>query len=415
MHSDGQTDAFLRALHLAPRCVDMEETARAFALEMERGLSGGPSSLMMLKTYLDAPRRDALSGSAAAIDIGGTYMRAVLAEVREGRAELKRQAKAFVPGLEGPVAKDAFFDAVARHLAPILEEGAALGVAFSHSAEILPNRDGRVLSLSKEIRVEDIEGAEVCRELRAALRRTGGPVPERCVLLNDTAAVALAAAAEVSEGDGIVGLVLGTGMNICYYDDTMGMFINTEAAGFDKFPRGRADQLVDEKSATPGQHLLEKAAAGRYLGDLVLSALRLAAGEGLLSQSCREGLEALPDLSARQVSGLLAGSAEGDVLRALCRDSDDERVVLAVAEAVVERAARLIAAAIAGVLLRKGATVERPGLVSFEGGTILGMHALRRRVEAHLERLAGTLGVACRTTSVEDAVIYGAALAALME
>lgn len=415
MHSDGLTDSFLRALELAPPCVDMEETARAFAAEMDRGLSGAPSSLMMLKTYLGAPRRDALSGRAAAIDIGGTHMRAVLAEVREGRAALKRQAKAFVPGLEGPVAKDAFFDAVAGFLSPLLEEGAALGVAFSHSAEILPNKDGRVLSLSKEIRVEGIEGAEVCRELRLALGRLGGAVPERCVLLNDTAAVALAASAEVSQGDSIVGLVLGTGMNICYYDDEAGMFINTEAAGFDKFPRGAADRLVDEKSATPGQHLLEKATAGRYLGDLVLAALRLAGREGLLSSRCREGLEALPALSARQVSDFLAGGAEGDVLRELCRDAGDARIFTAAAEAVLERAARLIAAAIAGVLLHKGAGSDRPGLISFEGGTILRMHSLRERVEAHLKRLEGTLGIACRTTAVEDAVLYGAALAALME
>jgi hexokinase len=401
---------------LHPQCIDISETAKAFAEEMRRGLMGGPSSLMMLKTYLTAPERERLRGRAVAVDIGGTNLRAVLAQVQNGKADILREAITAVPGRGEHLTKEAFFDAVARHIIPVSEGGDALGVAFSHSAEILPNLDGRILSLSKEIRVSGIEGAEVCREIQAALGRLRAHVPARCVLLNDATAVALAAAEE-AEGENVIGLVLGTGMNLSCYDGGAGMFINTEAAGFNVFPRGEVDALLDAGTATPGEHLLEKATAGRYIGDLVLTALRLAAQEELFSPGINESEPAVSTLTADSVSAFLAGKGEGDVLRALCGTPEDEKAVTAIIEAILERAARLITAAVMGVLIHTGvgAHPQRPAALSLEGSMILRMHTLRPRVEALLRCETEKLGRSCTTIAAQDAVIRGAALAALMD
>ena len=384
---------------------------------MRRGLSGEKSSLMMLRTYLAAPEKGKIHGRAAAVDIGGTNLRAALAEARDGAVEFLRQTSDTVPGVGARLTKEAFFDAVARRILPVLEGCGRLGVAFSHSAEILPNRDGRILSLSKEMNVDGIEGAEVCREICLAFRRMGESAPERCALLNDTAAVALAAAE--AAGEDAVALVLGTGLNICYFDGGAGMFINTEAAGFDVFPRGEADTMLDAETATPGEHLLEKAAAGRYIGGLVLAALRGAAREGLLSPRCAEGVAALGALSAGQISAYLAGEPEGDALSALCRTQEDADAVAAVVDAVLERAARLIAAAVTGVLLHTGAgeSPERPAVLTLEGSKILRMHTLRARVERLLsDETKGKLGRYCRAIAAPgDAVLRGAAVAALMD
>lgn len=410
-------DAFLREMKLHPQCVDVPDTARAFAREMRRGLSGEKSSLMMLKTYLSAPEAGRIQGRAAAVDIGGTNLRAARVEAHSGALEILSQTSGPVPGLGVRITKEAFFDEIARRILPVAEGGKRLGVAFSHSAEILPSGDGRVLSLSKEMRVIGIEGAEVCREICLALRRMGANVPERCVLLNDTTAVALAAAGRA--GEDAVALVLGTGLNICYFDRGEGMFVNTEAAGFDVFPRGAADVLLDAGTSTPGEHLLEKAAAGRYIGGLVLAALRLAAREGLLTPRCAEGVLALGGLSAAEVSAYLAGETEGDALRALCAGPEDAQAVAAIVDAVLERAARLVASAATGVLLHTGAgaSPERPAVLSCEGSVICRMPTFKERVEKVLVReTAGKLGRHCRAAAAgEDAVICGAALAALMD
>ncbi len=59
------------------------------------------------------------------------------------------------------------------------------------------------------------------------------------------------------------GLILGTGFNATIVYD--GQIVNLEAGNFDKFDFSKTTQFIDQASDNPGQQILEKEIAGKYL------------------------------------------------------------------------------------------------------------------------------------------------------
>jgi hexokinase len=348
-----------------PEQIDIEACARAFAEEMGRGLSGAPSSLLMLPTYLSPEGRPKDGETAIAVDIGGTNLRVALTAYRSGRLEVLWSDVSPVPGSRGTVTKDAFFAAIADKLTPVIGKSGRVGVSFSHSAEILPNRDGRLISFSKEISVTDAAGMEICHELERKIIESGCREKKSFVLLNDTVAVLLSGAAAVRPEtcDGFMGLVLGTGMNMCYTeraveimtlrgDYTSGaMIVNTEAGNFDKIPFGEPDRALDSRTANPGDHLMEKAMLTHLLDSLY------------------------------------------------------------------ERGARLVVSMLAGAMLKTdpGRDENKPVCVAAEGSTFYKLHSFKERVYTIVRsELNGRLGRYCEIIRTENASIEGTALAAML-
>lgn len=73
----------------------------------------------------------------------------------------------------------------------------------------------------------------------------------------------------------MMGMILGTGLNGCYYQPNandygyIGNIINTEVGGFDKdLPWNIIDIEVDFASTNPGRQRLEKMISGMYLPEL---------------------------------------------------------------------------------------------------------------------------------------------------
>lgn len=421
---------FLTRLGMHPGQIEIGVCAAAFADEMERGLRGEASSLLMIPTYLSAEGRPENGETALAVDIGGTNLRVALLSAEDGRMKLEYSDVSPVPGSRFKVTKDEFFQAIADKLAPVVGRSANIGVAFSHPAEILPNRDGRLITFSKEIEVEGSDNMEICRELMKKLAENGCKEPKNCVLLNDTVAVLLSGLNAASSGtaSGNIGLVLGTGMNMCYTEKTSEikkltsayangtMIVNTEAGNFNKLPFAASDRALDAQTANPGDHRLEKATSGRYLGDLILLVLRDAAREGLLSDGAFRALQALPALGAPDTSAFLSGAGDG-ALSAVCVMESDRAVTAAVIDAVYERDARLIAAMLAGAIMKMdaGHAKDRPVCVSAEGSMFFKLYSYKEKMGALVRHeLAEKLGLYCELVSSENATLAGTALAAML-
>lgn len=104
--------------------------------------------------------------------------------------------------------------------------------------------------------VSGMEGEYINQLLKEALRRRGLDQIRPVALINDTTAVLLAAAYQYRHTH--IGVICGTGFNICFYEPKQSMAINLEAGDFDGTPRNKWDERVDEATRLPGHHMLEK-------------------------------------------------------------------------------------------------------------------------------------------------------------
>ena len=81
---------------------------------------------------------------------------------------------------------------MAQALLPYLDRTQTVGISFAFECEILPNLDGRIVNLSKEIRDPEVIGTRIVENLEAALRDRGITEETHMVVLNNTVASLLA-------------------------------------------------------------------------------------------------------------------------------------------------------------------------------------------------------------------------------
>lgn len=416
-----KVETFLKNHGMHPERVPLTELTEAIAQEMERGLAGERCSLDMIPTYLSSgtvqPGR-----TAAVIDAGGTNFRASRVLFTPDGATLERVERAPMPGVAAPATWDEFIDFTARKLIEVMEDAEGVGFCFSYRAEITPERDGRVILMSKGVNLTGYENHLLCADLKAALRRLGAPeIP--AVLVNDTAAVALSGASLLRTGgyDSLIGLVVGTGQNSCCEIDTaripkLGtapggkMLVNLESGCFDGCPAGDFDRELDAATNNPGDHLFEKMTSGAYLGELCRLTLRAAAREGLFSDEGAEKLLAMSELASSTADMYALGETAGF-------SKADGNYVQSICHAVFERAARCVCANISAILLftDTGSDAAHPACVCADGSVVRYSKAFSSSLRRYLDSFTrAILGRHCVLHSTEEATTLGAAAAALL-
>ena len=421
MEFSDKVRVFLTQHGMEPERFSLADGTAAFISEMELGLAGKPSSLDMIPTYLgfgtvEPGRR------AAVIDAGGTNFRASSVYFAPGGAVIERCERSPMPGSAERASWQEFEDFAAAQIEPMLEGAEGIGFCFSYRAEVTPERDGRVIRLSKGVDLDGCEGQLVCAGLRAALERRGA-AEKPCVMVNDTAAVLLAGVSDMREKgyDGLIGLICGTGLNTCCVLDTgritkLGlpagekMLVNLESGGFACWPAGDFDRELDAATNNPGDHLLEKMTSGAYLGELCRLTMRGAARDGLFTPAGSEAALALTELSSAEADKLACGEwspfegGDAATARELCR-------------AVFERAAGCVCANLSAILVLTdcGSDPERPCCISADGSVIRYSRAFSESLAAALESFtAGVLGRRCVIRTQEEATTLGSAAAALL-
>ena len=96
-----------------------------------------------------------------------------------------------MPGRDEEVSGEVFYEAICAGLLPVADRFDRIGFCFSYPAEILPNRDGRLLRWTKEIQIPEMVGSCVGMNLVAALEQRGAG-RKSVTVLNDTTATLLA-------------------------------------------------------------------------------------------------------------------------------------------------------------------------------------------------------------------------------
>jgi len=434
--SRGEAIEFLCANHMDCGQVEMESLCYAFAREMDRGLSGtgSSSSLLMIPTYLQADSEVPRGRRVIAVDAGGTNFRVALVSFdSEGKPEIDHFRNFPMPGVAEEVDSRTFFSTIAGYLSDLAGLSDEIGFCFSYATEIQPNRDGRVVRFSKEVKAPEVEGQLVGENLARALKEAGHGGHQRIVLLNDTVATLLAgkAASAHRAYESYIGFILGTGTNCAYIEENARItkmagldparrqIINVESGAFGRAPRGAIDLEFDAATVDPGMSTFEKMISGAYLGGLYGAVLAKAAREGLFSPGTAELVGRLRPIETRDLGMFLLGAAgqTGAIALALPA-AEDFDLAFNLAERLVERAAKLTAVNLASIAIQSGAGRDprRPICVTADGTTFYQLKGLREKTLCYLEPfLLERYGVRCEFVKVDNAPLIGAAIAGLTQ
>jgi len=411
--------------------IDTAALAEDALAEMERGLAGQESSLPMIPAYISPAAKTSPGRTVVALDAGGTNLRAALVSFDEsGRAFATETRKAAMPGTSGRINADVFFDEIAALAAPLIEKAGAaagLGFCFSYPMEITKDADGILTAFSKEVDAPDVIGKAIGASLRDALARRNALVPERIVMLNDTAATLLAGTGGIlgeSLTTPLLGFILGTGINIAYTEKRIPkigfdspdnpQIVVCETGNFAHHYTGLLDSEFDNTTKNPGAYTLEKAVSGAYLGPLTFHIIKQALRDSVFSFNRQDEFMALPtlhtkDLNAflREGSGPLAelfGSGERDAAASF----------MYVSSIVTQRGATLAAAMLAAAVEKTGGGENplAPVRIAVEGTTYLVYKGMRAAIESHLHLMLNKHRPRSYCiTVVEQASLLGAAAA----
>jgi len=414
--------------------INIQETCDLFLDEMDKGLAGRDSSLAMLPTYIEMERELPRNRPVIVMDAGGTNFRVATVTFKDqGDPEIADFRVFPMPGIKKEVSRQQFFGTMAGYVADIIGKSESVGFCFSYPIEMFPSKDGRVLHFSKEIKAPEVVGQMIGAGLNEAIVESTASDAKRMVLLNDTVATLLAGRGQVGGPlfDSYIGFILGTGTNTAYVehnsnitkapdlDPTKSQIVNVESGGFGKAPRGSIDEQFDASSVSPGVYAFEKMISGAYLGPLCGFAARVAAEAGLFSAEAAKKVLTLQTTTTKDISEFMATPEDGvNLLSAAMKDADptDVAVLYYLADALIERAAKLTAINLSSAAIKcgKGHNPCRPVCIVAEGTTFYHLTSLRQKVEFYLKQyLVDTRKIYYRIVSVENATLLGAATAGL--
>ena len=292
---------------LSAKAYNSNEMISSFLSEMELGLYGKQSSLAMLSTYI-SPKKNENDTKIAFIDAGGTNLRTGLAFLKsDGTISLDLVKKQKMPGRKSQISSNEFYDNIALSLKPFSHSFNKIGFCFSYPTEILPNKDGRLLHWTKEIKIPEMEGECIGLNLSERLK-FNGLGKKSITLLNDTTATLLAgcSASKFTDDDLFIGFILGTGVNCAFtYNNEI---INMESGNFSKWNYSNVDNILDSYQMEKGSYRFEKAISGAYLGSLALVALKEIMTLNLFSHDGSKIIDSWDSIDTEQLSNYLAGT-----------------------------------------------------------------------------------------------------------
>lgn len=428
-------DAFMKKYHMNFESIDLEQNCKAFIEAMENGLDGKKSSLAMIPTYITMESDIPVDEPVIVMDAGGTNFRvAVVYFDREKKPVIEDFKLYAMPGTHGEISKEEFFDTIAGYLMPVINRSSKIGFCFSYATEILPDKDGKLIVFSKEVRVRDMIGEKIGANLLEALKKAGCNDKKSIVLLNDTVATLLGGKATYPNRpfDSYIGFILGTGTNTCYIEENKNIrkipglsanegttLINIESGGYTDAPRGDIDVEFDSTTVNPGKYTFEKMIAGGYQGGLMLTVFKKAAKDGLFSKAASEKLLAIESLISKDIDDFLYYPYSKDGILAKCFDSEesDRLVLYYLIDAVMERAAKLVTINIASVLIKtgKGNNPCAPVCVTADGTTFYKSKLFRSKLDHYIKTyLNEQKGLYCDFVKADNVTLTGTAIAGLI-
>lgn len=433
MHKQIQVKNFLKSYGMDYESIDMEQSCKTFMEEMKKGLEGQKSSLKMLPTYITMDGKIPLEEPVIVMDAGGTNFRMAVIRFGKDSKPIMEDYRLYpMPGTQGEISKEEFFATIAGYIKPVLNKSQKIGFCFSYPAEILPNKDGRLLQFSKEVQVKDLVGEIIGEGLLKTMKNMGCNEDKKIVLLNDTVATLLGGRAAYLDRvfESYIGFILGTGTNTCYIEKNCNIkkasdlmpqegstIINIESGGYDKVPQGLMDEEFDNETANPGAYKFEKMMAGKYQGGLLLKVIKKAAEDGLFSAQFADKINYIDYIDTKDINEFLYYPYSENMLSKCCSEEEDYFTLFYIIDAIVERAAKLAAINLSSIILKigKGKNPCKPVCITAEGTTFYKFKLFKNKLEYYMKTfLNDKKQTYFEFVRAENATLIGAAIAGLL-
>jgi hexokinase len=431
-----KVDCFLKKYGMDFKSSDLGENCNIFIDEMQKGLDSSDSSLMMIPTYISTDREIPVNKPVIVVDAGGTNFRVAVVYFDKDKKPVIEDFMLYpMPGTKGEITKEEFFDTMAGYIKPVLDKSSKISFCFSYPVEILPNREGRLIKFSKEVKVKDVDGELIGENLLKAIRKLGCTDEKSIILLNDTVATLLGGKASSPDRmfDSYIGFILGTGTNTCYIErrSNIGkvpglknsegsMLINVESGNYNKVPRGKIDLEFDSGTVNPGGYAFEKAISGAYQGGLILAVIRKAATDGLFSESFLKNLSGINELSSKEIDDFLYYPYGDNALARCClagKGDDDRLVLFYLIDTIFERVAMFVTFNLTAVLIKtgKGTNPCAPVLITADGSTFYKSKLFKNKLEYYIRKFTNDeKHLFCEFVKVENGTLIGTAIAGLL-
>jgi hexokinase len=424
-----KTQDFLKKHKLFSSEIDIQKITEDFIAEMKHGLEGNPGSLQMIPTWLSAEGKIKPNEPVVAIDAGGTNFRAVkMTFDNEMNLVTENLQQRKMPAIDEELSNKEFFATLAAYLTSYKDISEKIGFCFSYAVEMFPNKDGKLLEWSKEVKAPEVIGQMVGENLLKAM----GTPDKQIVLMNDTVSTLLAGQAATAgrKFDTYIGFILGTGTNACYIEknknitktadlDPKGnMIINIESGNFGLMPRTDIDIAFDNTTKQPGRYTFEKMISGGYFGGLCTTALKMAAAEDVFSSESKVKMKAMGELTSEEVNNFVCKiDLPANTLSTVLVNKEDKDAAAEIINALITRAAKLTAASLAAVILKsgKGKSADKPVLMTIEGTTFYKMNNFQVMFEAFLQGFfSGENRRFYEIVEVPNSSLIGAGIAAIV-
>lgn len=436
-------DNFLKEHRIHFSQVDMYDLVTSFITEMNDGLKGKNSSLMMYPSRIGIKNDAKIEETTVlAIDAGGTNFRAALVRIDDtGKPEILQNpgiVKFTMPGIEYEISKDKFFKQVIEKLKVFKDKYDKIGFCFSYATEMQLKKelngcqiiDGKLVKWSKGIKAPELVGLMLGENLLSYLKVNKG-----LVVLNDTVAALMAGKGEMKGYGSYIGFILGTGTNTSYIELNSNIpkepflnpkeyqIINIESGNFNKIILSDIDKELDRQLSVEtndyGSQVFEKTISGRYLGQMLEFVIKRAAEQGLFSKETCEKIIAKDnpfDLCTTEVVSYFISNKIP--LADLFTTKKDKDIAAGIINDMLERAAVFVAGNIAAVILKtgKGKTPVDKVLIVADGSTFFKFSDYNKKVEKHLKKcfalLKETRYYDIIDAQIDDINLKGAAIAA---
>ncbi|XP_061586344.1 hexokinase-2 [Cololabis saira] len=419
------------------------EVKRRMAEGMARGLSKNSreqTSVKMLPTYVRSIPDGTEDGNFLSLDLGGSSFRVLLVGLHSGtKHKVDMHQKIYsIPQETMQGTGDELFSHIVDCIADFLEymgmRGASLPLGFTFSFPCHQSKldEGILLKWTKGFKASGCEGRDVVTLLKEAVRRKQEFDLNFVAVVNDTVGTMMTCAYGDPRCE--VGLIVGTGTNVCYMEEMCNidtvegndgqMCVNVEWGAFgdsgelDDFVT-QFDCIVDDCSNHPGKQRYEKMISGMYLGEIVRNVLLDLTSKGLLFRG--KGSERLKTrgifetkflsqierdrLAMRQVRSILQH------LGLTGSTSDDSVLVKEVCSVVARRAAQLCGAGLAAVVdkIRQNRNLNQLSITVGVDGTLYKTHP---HFSSMMQETLQDLAPQCQVTFLksEDGSGKGAAL-----
>ena len=393
---------FLEIHDSHPNQINAENCIQSLLAEMKLGLEG-KGNIPMIPSYLSSSIEPPSNQFCCVLDAGGTNLRSATVYFdASGNSELRNVRISSMPGTLHPLNSAELYHALAEEV-ECQQHNNRIGLCFSYNVTLNRFLDGPLDAWCKEILCPDAVGKPVGQSLKMAL----GCEQNIIHVLNDSAASLLGSAKSGIPAQ--IGLILGTGVNVCYEEHCVNiskiteklnsetMIISTEIGEYRGIPKSTFDNLVISESNNPNLAQAEKQCAGGYLGKQICFAWTKASMDGLLPATFAE-----QTFSLQEISHYIADPGISPI--------PDHPLAKDIAILLISRAAKIASILCAGPILLKNA--KGTTRIAIEGSQFWKLEGFRSNFIRELTTILSPRNIDFQICCTENSCLFGAALAA---